>query len=88
MRALREGVVAGVRGQPWAQVSKGGQPRYQLLTYGTLTRAVYAAWEREPQNPDVAETIRAGLKSVTLFSGHTPQDVLEWLIDFRNRGKL
>ena len=49
-----------------------------------IRRAIYAAWEREPKNPNVAETIRAGLKSVALFSEHTPRDVLEWLIDFHN----
>ena len=83
-RVIHEGAVSGVRGQPWAQISKGGVPPYQLLSYGTLTRAIYAAHDRAPTNINVIETVKVGLQNVTLFSENTPVDVLEWLIDFHN----
>eukprot|EP00972_Heterocapsa_arctica_P042947 6331637-Heterocapsa_arctica.AAC.1 len=47
------GVAAGVRGQPWAQLSKGSRPPYKMLSFGTLTRAIYEAHRRNPTNPNV-----------------------------------
>ena len=79
---IQEGAVSGVRGQPWAQVSKGGDAPYQFLSYGTLTRAIYAAHVRAPNIKQVIETVTAGLQRVTLFSENTPVEVLECVIEF------
>eukprot|EP00959_Pyramimonas_sp_CCMP1952_P199040 4163201-Pyramimonas_sp.AAC.1 len=78
------GNVAAVRGQPWAIMSEGDKPPYKLVSCGALTRAIYNAFDREPQNKNVIETLNAGLEGVALYSHKAPVDVLRWLRDFHD----
>ena len=51
---LNEGVITGVRGQPWAiptgKTSSGGVAHYSLISFATLTESIYEANRREPNN--------------------------------------
>ena len=79
------GNIPGVRGQPWGVLSDGGDGRpYLMLTYGTLSAAVYIAASEDPQNPNVQMSIRNGIPGATLLHPRTPRDVLEWLRDWHN----
>ena len=61
-----------------------GKPKL-LLTFGTLTGAIYIADREDPENPQVVATIKAGLQNCTLFRRDTPEKELRWLKDFHNR---
>ncbi|CAK0872892.1 unnamed protein product [Prorocentrum cordatum] len=82
---LENGNVPGVRGEPWA-VASPTTDSFPLLmiSYGTLTRAVYNAHERAPGNPFVKRSIERGLQNVTVFDARLPDDVLTWLRDWHN----
>ncbi|CAK0892601.1 unnamed protein product, partial [Prorocentrum cordatum] len=91
LKVLSMGSVPGVRGQPWAVLTADradpdgdGVPPYQLLTFGTLTRAIYNAISREPENPQVEATLEAGLHGAQIYSCRTPPDVCEFLMEFHN----
>lgn len=68
----RQGVVAGVRGKPFALLSRGGTPPYLLITWGTLSRAFYEAVRRFPDNHLIQTSLQGGLADVTLLSERTP----------------
>jgi hypothetical protein len=76
--------VEGVRGVPWAICAPDGGPPHMLLSYGTLTAAVYVAHEREPTNSMVHRTVRQGLKSAVVLQFRTPPDVVDYLIKLHN----
>lgn len=81
------GVIPGVRGQVWAIRISGTEssdpPRYQLISHWTLAAATYDAWEEEPENPQVATSVRNGLSGV-VFSDRTPDDIIKLLRDQHN----
>ena len=81
---LTKGNVSGVRGQPWAVLSEGEQPPFNLISYGTLARAIYRAAQAEPDNPNVLATLEQGLENLQVYSSKTPIDVIRWLRDFHN----
>eukprot|EP00959_Pyramimonas_sp_CCMP1952_P206887 4327370-Pyramimonas_sp.AAC.1 len=89
-KGLTMGNIAGVRGQPWAVLSPGhgkdgeGVPPYRLVSYATLTRAVYRAVSEDPIDANVKETLRQGLENVQVYRASTPRDVVIWLRDFHN----
>ena len=80
----RHGVVQGVRGEPWIVEALPGEPKL-LLTWGTLTNAVYISFTDDPLNPQVALTVQQGLKDCVVFRRDTPDDVLRWLRDYHNK---
>ncbi len=82
---MTQGCIPGVRGAPWA-VGDLGKPPYRLLTYRTLSSAVYAAadLDRDRKNPYVHVSVNRGLESVDLYNPRTPTDVLRWLKRFHS----
>ncbi len=83
-QVLRHEVVQGVRGEPWIVDANAGEPKW-LLTYGTLTNAIYLANEEMPSNAQVVMTLNQGLRDCLIFRKDTPLDVLRWLRDYHNR---
>ena len=81
---LKNGNVPGVRGAPWAVLSTGNTPPYKLITYRTLSKAVYMAKKVAPENPLVIASIEAGLPNAVLFDCRIPEDVVIWLRDYHN----
>ena len=73
-KILRFGVVQGVRGEPWGLMTPC--PPYPMLTWGTLIRATYRAFEQYPTNPQVIATKAAGLSNVTLLHRNLPKDLI------------
>jgi hypothetical protein len=83
VQVLSTGIIEGVRGSPWAVKSDCGGP-LQLLSFATLTRAVYCAHQKEPLNPHVQFTIGQGLKNATVLRSDIPDDVIMYLINLHN----
>ena len=79
------GVVEGVRGQAWAVLSAEGRGPFRMLSWGTLSRAVYEAHRIDPTNPNVQKTLENGLRNVVLLHHRTPKDITDFLRDFHNR---
>ena len=77
------GLVPDVRGAPWWTWEDG---RARMLTFNSLSQAVYMAAEKRGalDNPNVVATLDAGLTGGTSWLPHTPDDVLEFLINFHN----
>jgi hypothetical protein len=85
MNCLRDnGLIAEARGHPWAVVGPDGGPPYQLLTYGTLSRALYRAVAAWPENENIRMTLEAGCEDLTLFVNKLPGQVVRWLRDYHN----
>ncbi|CAK0825346.1 unnamed protein product, partial [Prorocentrum cordatum] len=86
---LTQGVVVGVRGQPWAvpndRVSPGGVQHHGLISCATLTESLYEARRRDPGNRFVVQTIRDGLPNAKIFHPRTPDDVLYYLRSLHNQ---
>ena len=82
---IAKGCVPGVRGVPWGVGTLGITP-YKLLTYGTLSSALYSAAEMDTDRSIecVQVSIRRGLEMVDLYDPRTPADVLRWLKRFHN----
>lgn len=60
----------------------------EALSFGTLTTAVYKAFEKDPDNPDnanVKRTIAAGLPNAVVFHPRLPKDVISFLRDLHNK---
>ena len=78
---LDEGHVPTVRGLPWAvlKTDQIGKSTYYLMSYATLTEAMYIAFAREPGNDNIVGSIRDGLENCIVLSADTPADVLSWL---------
>ena len=90
-KILQEGCVAGVRGICVAvesnKVTMGDhaqEPEYWLLSWGTLTEAVYEAYRREPRNIMVKASVDNGITGCVILSARTPHDVLIWIRDYMN----
>jgi hypothetical protein len=62
------GVIQGVRGQPWCVLSTDNRPPYKMLTWGSLSRAVYEALKEDPTNEALAHSIKKGLVNVATLS--------------------
>ncbi len=54
-----------------------------MLTYGSVSRAVYQAYEQAPNDANVLSTIRAGL-TLDEYDSRLPDDVAFYLRDFYN----
>ena len=80
---LQHGNVPGVRGAPWA-TGTWGSPPYKLITYGTLSRAVYRAVAADPDNKVVQLSVARGLVGADLYRPDTPPDVVRWLKRYHN----
>ena len=81
---LRFGNIQGVRGAAIAVLSPGGGPPWNMITYGSVSRAVYMAAEEAWDSPNVQATLRQGLM-VDEYDPLLPDDVAEHLRDFFNR---
>ena len=55
MLASQESV--GVRGAPWVIADKDDPEVFYLITFATVTEAVYKAWELQPENPQARSTL-------------------------------
>ena len=75
-----DGHVPSVRGLPWAvcaAYSLSGP--FYLMSYATLTEAIYEAHALHPNNKNVIDSITDGLENVILLSSDVPKDVLQWI---------
>ena len=61
-----------------------GVPVFELLTFGTLTSAVYLAHKRSPENPHIKDAVLGGVEGCVVLHAKTPLDVIRWLRDFHN----
>ncbi|CAK0806410.1 unnamed protein product, partial [Prorocentrum cordatum] len=79
------GVIPGVRGEPRGIQSDtaSGMPAL-IVTCGTLSRAVYKAAKKWPENKMVQVSLARGLRNATLFDSRAPKDVIRWLREWRN----
>jgi hypothetical protein len=66
--------MSGVRGAAWASYSPGGKPPFLMITYGHLSSAIYIAHQEGGNNPQVRDSIAAGLKGATVFRESLPED--------------
>jgi hypothetical protein len=61
-KVKEQGAVLGVRGVPWVVAPEDPTSgRYGLMSYATLTEAIYLANEQAPESLQVQATIRTGL---------------------------
>ena len=91
---LSYGILPNVRGAAVAvpksttnavqEVATSGT-QYYLIGHATLAEAVYEAVRREPNNPQVQETLKNGLSNALVLSIRTPRDVLTYLKEEHNR---
>jgi hypothetical protein len=73
------------RGAPWAQLSRGDQPPYRMVSYRQLSAAVYLAWEKcGTKNHLVQRSIEQGLPRARILNSRTPDDVIDFLRDWSN----
>ncbi len=73
----------GVRGQAIACLSAGGGPPWRIVTYATVSRAIYAVYDETPNDENVVRTIAQGL-TLDEYEAAAPDDVLAWLRDYFN----
>ena len=78
------GLVRGVRGEPWAVASLDGGGPYKMIAAATLVQAFFEAEQEMPTNPQVVATKAAGLQGCLVLNHETPPEVLRWLRDFHN----
>ncbi len=81
---LTLGLSGGVRGSPWALLSKGNKPPYKMITFRTLSKAFYLAHARAPDNKQVQASLESGIPGAVLLHWLTPEDVIVWLRDWHN----
>ena len=80
----RIGLVPDVRGAPWFTKGPDDDLPALMLTYNSLSQAVYLAHKHSPQNNNVKASIAAGLEGATEWSRQAPDDVLSFLVSFHN----
>jgi hypothetical protein len=82
---LVNGVVAAARGNPFAVMSptETGRP-YRLISWGTLSRCFYRMAAEHPSNPNIIESLAAGVPNLTVLHLNTPVDCYTWLRDMHN----
>jgi hypothetical protein len=81
------GLNADVRGKCFVLESgTTGKQRFPLMciTWGTLMRAAYRAFDEQPQSSEVKSSKIDGLSDVCVLSSRTPRDVVQWVRDFHN----
>ena len=81
---LRNGNCQDVRGIAISQASKGGDPPYRMITYGTFSRSIYQAAKDHPDHPMVKLTLEAGLK-MDVYSDKMPNDCVRYIRDYFNQ---
>ena len=81
---LRNGNCQDVRGIAISQASKGGDPPYRMITYGTCSRSIYQAAKDPPDDPMVKFTLEAGLK-MDVYSDKMPSDCVKYIRYYFNR---
>jgi hypothetical protein len=88
---IKWGNIQMVRGAPVAVDSPpskpgdtGGAP-FRMLTYNSLTRAMYMAAKMSPESPTVQRSLQIGLKSVQRLRHCTPTIVKTWVRDYHNQ---
>eukprot|EP00959_Pyramimonas_sp_CCMP1952_P124956 2612041-Pyramimonas_sp.AAC.3 len=72
-------------GSPWLVMSseESGLP-CQAITWGTRSRAFYAAEESQPDNEFILAAIAAGLDGCQILNMRTPRVILECMRDYHN----
>jgi hypothetical protein len=78
------GLVRGVRGEPWAVASPDGGGPYKMIAAATLVQAFFEVEQDMPTNPQVVATKAAGLQGCLVLNHETPPEALRWLRDFHN----
>jgi hypothetical protein len=81
---LSKGLLQGVRGACWAMIDPRDAKKRWLITFGTLTHAIYIAHKRDPTNPFIIEALATGIRGCTEFHQRTPVDVVRFLRDVHN----
>ena len=81
---LEHGVVQGVRGAAWAIQDEANPEQYFLLSWGTLSDAMYVAVQRDPHNKQLKSSLATGIPACTVFHPRTPKDVVKHLITSHN----
>jgi hypothetical protein len=91
-RVKTYGVVAEVRGKPWAVCSPVCLPPYKLISFGSVGRAIYRVAQELKDGKlsgaakaNAEATMEAGMVDCTLWVDFLPSDVTAWLIGFHNR---
>lgn len=84
------GINGDVRGRCFVlesapSVSGSRQGPLQCITWGTLTRAAYRAFETKGAEPEVVAAKIAGMEDVCILHARTPRDVVLWLRDYHNQ---
>ena len=88
---LKDGLVQGVAGQPWATQrldSSTGTVITFLLSFGTRCDAFYLAKERAPNNPPIMHTEANGLTDIVVFGSgelQLPPDLETFLTEKHNQ---
>ena len=71
------GLVRGVRGEPWAVASPDGGGPYKMIAAATLVQAFFEVEQEMPTNPQVVATKAAGLQGCLVLNHETPPGGLE-----------
>lgn len=79
------GLTQDVRGRACALPSRGGGPPYKLITFGSLSRAAYIAFEtpKYAKIPKVVISKEAGLM-MDVYDERMPSDVVRYVRDYFN----
>jgi hypothetical protein len=65
-------------------LSKSSKKPYECITWGTLMRAAYRAFDEHPTNDEIIASRIAGMDNVTILHSRTPKDVVQWVRDYHN----
>jgi hypothetical protein len=80
------GFNGAVRGTPIAISPESGQPGgpLRLIAAASMSQACYLAFEKQPLNPVVQHTLKAGFAGVQKLKHDLPLVLLRWVRDFHN----
>jgi hypothetical protein len=85
MKMKQFGCIPGVRGEAWLVApSAPGEP-YLAISWGSLSRAFYAAHLEDPDNVLLQVSAKRGLTGAIVFESGLPDDCVEWLRDWHNQ---
>ena len=77
---IDKGNVVSMRGVPCLVCNIGSaRGPYGMMSYATLTEAIYEAHARAPPSPQVMSTSAIGLVGCVILNPRTPTDALRWL---------
>ena len=80
---MEQGLVSGVRGAAWTIEQADGT--FKLITFGTLSSAVYQLIETgHREHPMVQHALATGIVGSVVLHSKTPIDVIAWLRDYHN----